>query len=66
MLQIILVVLTVSVGGERRMTGLEFGDLESCYVAAHRMMEVVMEDFDNLGFASASAACMVRTKANPA
>jgi hypothetical protein len=43
MLQIILVVLTVSVGGERRMTGLEFGDLESCYVAAHRMMEVVME-----------------------
>jgi hypothetical protein len=67
MLQIILVVITISAGGERKLNGIGgFEDLESCFSAARHFMEVVTSDFDDLGMREVSAACMVRRPQRPA
>lgn len=66
MLQIILIVMTVSASGERKTTGIAFDNPTNCYAAASHMLETIAGDFENLGLLSASVGCLVRPAQRPA
>lgn len=66
MLQVILVVITISAGGDKKMTGIGFESIEGCYGAASLFLETVAADFENLGMREVSAACLIRPFPKPA
>lgn len=65
-LQVILVLITLTVDGERRSTNIEQEDISHCYGAAHELLQTIARDFEPLGLRSASAACFIRVKPRPA
>lgn len=65
-LQVVLLVTTVTIGGERATRGVEFENIPACYQAAQDLMGQVAENFEDFGMKTVAAGCMIRIKGEPA
>ncbi len=67
MLQIVLVVMTLSAGDDQpKPHVIPFQDIASCNAASAQLSETIVRDFENLGLKWASVACAIRLNADPA
>lgn len=68
MLQIILVVVTVSaLTGEKKQTAIGgWDDMASCFAEAQHFMEAANEVFEDGTYARVSAGCLLRRQDKPA